>query len=153
MSDVLQFSFRKSGQLTDLCCRHSRVPELPGDFPCFLKRPLLNSLLDTLLDTDRADSIAHPFSPEKMDFFNEAEKAAVLAALTDNELGDILAKGERAGCMWELHAPTFFGFPAFSKRFFHIGKEVGVHFSFGTDAHTLDGIGAAGYAERMKKIL
>lgn len=35
VSDVPQFSFRKSGQLTDLCCRHSRVPELPGDFPCF----------------------------------------------------------------------------------------------------------------------
>ncbi|MGN0634894.1 MAG: PHP domain-containing protein [Acutalibacteraceae bacterium] len=111
------------------------------------------AVLDALLDTDRADSIAHPFSPEKMDFFNEAEKAAVLAALTDNELGDILAKGERAGCVWELHAPTFFGFPTFSKRFFHIGKEVGVHFSFGTDAHTLDGISTAGYAERMKKIL
>lgn len=111
------------------------------------------AVLDALLATNRADSIAHPFSPGKMNFFNEAEKAAVLAAITDNELGDILEKGERAGCMWELHASTFLGFPVFSKRFFFIGKEAGVHFSFGTDAHTLAGISTAGYAERMKAVL
>lgn len=111
------------------------------------------AVLDALFDTDRADCIAHPFSPGKMNFFNDDEKCAVLAAISDNALGDILEKGERAGCMWELHAPSFLAYPAFARRMFYLGKEVGVHFSFGTDAHSLAAISTAGYAEQMKSIL
>lgn len=111
------------------------------------------AVLGALFRTDRADNIAHPFSPNKMKFFNEAEKAATLDALSDNDLGDILEKGERAGCSWELHTPTFFRYPAFSRRFFLLGKEVGVHFCVGTDAHTLAAISTAGIAERMKAVV
>ncbi len=94
-------------------------------------------VLNALFETDRADNIAHPLSPIKMNFFNEEQKAAVLSSFTDNELGDILEKGERAQCSWELHTPTILRFPEFSKRFFNIGKEAGVHFCVGTDAHSL----------------
>ena len=111
------------------------------------------AVLEALFQTDRADNIAHPFSPNKMKFFNEGEKAATLDTLSDNELGDVLEKGERAGCSWELHTPTFFRFPAFSKRFFLIGKEVGVHFCVGTDAHTLAALSAEGLADRMRAVV
>ncbi len=109
-------------------------------------------ILNALFDTDRSDNIAHPFSPCKMPFFNEEEKAATLAAITDGELGDILAKGERAQCSWEIHTPTFLRFPDFSKRFWRLGKEVGVHFTLGTDAHTLAALDPRPYLQRLKDI-
>lgn len=111
------------------------------------------AVLNALFQTDRADHIAHPFSPNKLHFFNEEEKAETLRALRDNDLGDIFEKGERAQCSWELHTPTFFRFPAFSKRFFNIGREVGAHFCVGTDAHTLAALSAEGLAERMRAVV
>lgn len=107
------------------------------------------AVLNALFKTDRADNIAHPFSPTKMHFFSEEQKAETLSAITDNELGDILEKGERAGCSWEIHTPTFLRFTAFSRRFFHLGREIGVHFCVGTDAHTLSALSPAGLAERL----
>lgn len=95
------------------------------------------AVLNELFKTGRADCIAHPFSPLKMHFFNDVQKEETLSCMTDAELGDILEKGEKAGAAWEIHTPTFLRFPAFSKRFFYTGKEVGVHFVLGTDAHSL----------------
>lgn len=111
------------------------------------------AVLRALFATDRADHIAHPFSPCKMNFFNEAQKAETLDALTDNELGDILEQGERARVSWEIHTPTFLRFPAFSRRFFALGREIGVHFALGTDAHALAAISTHGLAEQIKAVL
>ena len=110
-------------------------------------------VLNALLETGRADNIAHPFSPCKMPFFNDEEKAAVLAAFTDNELGDILEKGEKAECSWEIHTPTFLKFTDFSRRFFYIGKEVGVHFTVGTDAHNLAALNTPALTEDIINVL
>lgn len=110
-------------------------------------------VLHALFDTGRADNIAHPFSPNKMHFFNDGEKAATLDCLTDNELGDVLEHGERSECSWELHTPTVFRYPAFSRRFFALGKEIGAHFCVGTDAHRLDALAPEGLAEQLAKIL
>lgn len=107
-------------------------------------------VLEELLKTGRADNIAHPFSPCKMPFFNDEEKAATLAAITDNELGDILEKGENAECSWEIHTPTFLRFTDFSRRFYYIGREVGAHFCLGTDAHTLAALSTQGLAQRLR---
>ena len=111
------------------------------------------AVLRALFESGRADHIAHPFSPCKMPFFDEAQKAQTLSALTDNELSDILEAGERAGVSWEIHTPTFFRFPAFSRRFFFLGREVGAHFAVGTDAHTLAAIPTDGIAERIRAVL
>jgi histidinol phosphatase-like PHP family hydrolase len=111
------------------------------------------AVLNALFETGRANHVAHPFSPCKMPFFDEAQKAQTLDCLTDNELGDVLEKGERAGCSWEIHTPTFFRFPAFSRRFFWIGREVGAHFALGTDAHTLAALSTQGIAERLRAVL
>ena len=111
------------------------------------------AVLNALFETDRADNIAHPFAPYKIPGFDEAQKHATLRAMTDNELGDVMEKGERARCSWELHTPTVFRFPDFARRFFRLGKEIGVHFCVGTDAHTLSVIAPEGLAERLAEIL
>lgn len=110
------------------------------------------AVLSALFETDRADCVAHPFSPNKMKFFNEEEKRLTLVSITDNELGDILAKGEQAGCAWEIHTPTFLKYREFSKRFWDIGKEAGVHFSVGTDAHNLAALNTFAYADDIRLV-
>lgn len=110
-------------------------------------------VLDALLETGRADNIAHPFSPCKMKFFDEEQRIEMLRCLSDAELGRILEKGERAGCSWEIHTPTFFKYPEFSRRFFALGREAGVHFVVGTDAHSLAALDPTGMAERIKEII
>ena len=111
------------------------------------------AVLRALFETGRADHIAHPFSPNKMHFFDEAQKNAVLAAISDAALGEILQAGERADCSFELHTPSCFRFPAFYRRMFLLGREVGAHFIVGTDAHTLAAISTAGIAERLRGIM
>ena len=132
---------------------HLSVWEQPEDrSPRGYAVDMLRSL-SALFDAKRADCIAHPFSPNKMKFFSPEEKEIVLSSITDNELGDILEKGEKTGCAWELHQGTVCTFPDFGKRFFNMGKEVGVHFNVGTDAHRLCGISTADFKERLKEIL
>ncbi len=110
-------------------------------------------VMSALFDTDRADNIAHPFSPCKMKFFNQTEKEEMLTSITDNELGDILIKGEKAQCSWELHKSSVMCFPEFYRRMFFIGKEAGVHFCVGTDAHHLIDLDTSDFAQGLKEIL
>lgn len=110
-------------------------------------------VMDALFETDRADSIAHPFSPCKMHFFSRSESEEMLSLITDSELGDIMLKGERAGCAWELHQSSVVCYPEFYRRFFYTGREAGVHFTVGTDAHRLANIGTREFAEKLKEIL
>ena len=111
------------------------------------------AVLSALFETDRADCIAHPFSPCKMKFFSKPESEEMLASITDTELGDILLKGEQAECAWELHKSSVLCYPDFYRRMFFIGKESGVHFSVGTDAHHLRDIDTSDFAESLKTIL
>jgi len=110
-------------------------------------------VLDALFETDRADCIAHPFSPGKMKFFNKSESEEMLRSITDTELGDIMLKGEKAECAWELHKSSVICYPEFFRRFFYVGKEAGVHFSVGTDAHHLVDINTYDFAKSLKNIL
>ncbi len=110
-------------------------------------------VLSALFDTDRADCIAHPFSPCKMKFFGKSESEEMLRSITDNELGDILLKGENAECAWELHKSSVLCYPDFYRRMFFIGREAGVHFSVGTDAHHLRDIDTGDFAVSLKEIL
>lgn len=132
---------------------HLSVWEQPEDrSPRGYARHMI-SVLDALLETGRADNIAHPFSPCKMHFFNESQRTETLSGISDAELGRILEKGEKNNCSWEIHTPTFFRYPDFSKRFFNIGREVGAHFVVGTDAHTLSALNPDGLAERIRNII
>ena len=111
------------------------------------------AVLSALFDTDRADAIAHPFSPCKMKFFTKSENETMLASIADNELFDIMKKGEDAGCAWELHKSSVLCYPDFYRRFFYVGREAGVHFTVGTDAHHLKDIDTSDFAQSLKEIL
>ena len=101
--------------------------------------------LEELFTTDYADCIAHPIVPVKLKRIQRPER--MLEYFSDNALGDIMEKGERAGCAWELHRGGIWSFPEFSRRYFRIGREVGVHFAFAADAHKLADIDPATVAQ------
>ncbi|GAA3404407.1 PHP domain-containing protein [Paenibacillus hodogayensis] len=108
-------------------------------------------VLESLFATSRADCIAHPFIGR---FIRTLEdRTSVTREMTDNELGDILEKGKRSQVAWELNVPALFGDPEFSKRYWRIGKEVGVVFHLGTDAHALEAVGTSQHLERLKQLL
>ena len=111
------------------------------------------AMLEGLFRTDRADCVAHPFGPYKIKCLDEAGKIAVLDSIADNALGDILTMGERARCAWELHTAMVRRYPEFYRRFFQIGREAGVHFEIGTDAHSLRDVSPAPLTEELERIL
>jgi histidinol phosphatase-like PHP family hydrolase len=111
------------------------------------------AVLEELFKSGRADCVAHPFSGGYIRTLSEEEKLKVPDCITDNELGDILEKGERAGCAWEINAGEFCFLSKFSKRYWDIGREVGVHFNFGTDGHTLKNVDTRGFAGVIKDII
>lgn len=110
--------------------------------------------LTELFKTDYADCIAHPIVPIKFGRVDRLERPEqILDHISDTALGDIMEKGERAGCAWELHRGAIHHFPAFSRRYYQIGREVGVHFNFAADAHRLDDIDPRTVTELYKRTL
>lgn len=108
-------------------------------------------VLESLFKTDRADCICHPFTGRFIRCFDD--RTLVTKAFTDNELGELLEKGKNSQVAWEINTAAIFGDPDFAKRYWNIGKEVGVVFNLGTDAHSLDYVGTSQYVEQLKKLL
>lgn len=111
------------------------------------------NVLRKLFEDKLADCIAHPFAPRYINSLSEEEKYRVLDSITDNEIGDIMAAGERACCAWEIHPSVILDYPPFGRRYFNIGRENGVHFNFATDAHVLWRIDTKYIAEDMMRVV
>jgi histidinol phosphatase-like PHP family hydrolase len=108
-------------------------------------------LLEHLLKSRRADCIAHPFIGRFIRCFND--RTLVTKEIRDNELGDILELGMKYEVAWELNVNSIIADPEFGKRYWKIGKEVGVIFHMGTDAHRLQYIDTLQYLDIIRKIL
>jgi histidinol phosphatase-like PHP family hydrolase len=110
------------------------------------------AVLRALLPTGRADCIAHPFGNRYLRGLVE-DPAEVNRALSDNELHDILLLGKQNGVAWEINTQSCTYDPVFSRRYFRIGREAGVEFRLGTDAHTLEGIDPAPVLPALREAL
>ena len=120
---------------------HLDVWEQPEDQSALGYARHILACLEELFKTDYADCVAHPIAPEKFSRTSLlAEPIRILDYIDDNKLGDIMEMGENAGCAWELHRGVIYKFPEFSRRYYNIGREVGVHFNFAGDAHKIEDI-------------
>ncbi len=108
-------------------------------------------VLTRLIKSGRADCIAHPFIGRFIRCFQD--RTLVTKEITDNELGDILQLGRDNNVAWEINLGAMMGDPEFARRYWNIGKEVGVVFHFGTDAHRLVNIDTRQAVEQLKSIL
>ena len=109
------------------------------------------AIMEGVIESGRADCFAHPFMAGYIKAFENFR--AVTRAFTDNEIGDIMEKANAREIAWELNYPAILDDPAFFKRYFRIGREVGVTFNIGMDAHVLARVNAKAYAEDFKRLL
>lgn len=110
------------------------------------------AILTNLLKSGRADCIAHPFIAI---FLKDKiyDHTSITKAISDKELADILELGKNNDVAWELNAQVIPEDPQFARRYWNIGREVGISFHFGTDAHRLSEIDPKQYVSRLKSIL
>jgi histidinol phosphatase-like PHP family hydrolase len=113
--------------------------------------------LTNLIKSDRADCIAHPFHDEYLTNSKRLNvgfaKGSVPSCFSDNEIGDLLTLGREQETAFELNLNAMAGYPEFCRRMYNIGREVGVYFNIGTDAHSLDRIDTKQFIERTKNFL
>jgi len=111
------------------------------------------AILTCLLKSQRADCIAHPFIVTSYLKGNLYAPTSVTRAISDKELANILELGKNNDVAWELNAKVILEDPQFARRYWNIGREVGVSFHFGTDAHRLSEIDPRQYVGRLESIL
>ena len=104
-----------------------------------------------LMKSGRADCIAHPLVGKYISHFTREEQLEVTASITDNELGDILTLARDTNTAWEINRVAVYADPNFARRFWKIGKEVGVVFHYGSDAHFLNGLYVNETKENLKR--
>ncbi len=109
------------------------------------------AIIDGVIESGRADCFAHPFMSGYIHAFDDFKD--VTRAYTDNELGDIMIKAYEHGIAWEINVPAVKKDPEFHKRYFNIGKEAGIIFNMGTDAHLLCNVDPKNFADELKRIL
>lgn len=123
---------------------HMRGWEQPDDkSPLGYKEHCKKTIL-AVINSGKADCMAHPFIDKYIvrEFEDEYgfTPGCITNLWTDNEIGDILEAGKANGVAWEINTTAIVPYKDFMRRYFHIGKEVGVCFNLGTDAHTLQNI-------------
>ena len=105
-----------------------------------------------LMKSGRADCIAHPIVGKYISTFTRDEQLAVTKSITDNELGDLLTLARDTNTAWEINRVAVMSDRKFAKRFWDLGKEVGVVFHYGSDAHFLNGLYIRETLNEFKKI-
>jgi histidinol phosphatase-like PHP family hydrolase len=108
-------------------------------------------VLKHLIISGRADCIAHPFIGRFIKISDD--KTLVTKEMKDKELGDILDLGRNHNVAWEINLGAVLGDPNFAKRYWNVGKEIGVVFHFGTDSHNLASIDTDKAVEQIRPLL
>ena len=109
------------------------------------------AIIDGVIESGRVDCFAHPFMSGYIHAFDDFKD--VTRAYTDNDLGDIMAKANSREIACLINLPAVRKDQDFHRRYFNIGREVGVTFNMGTDAHLLCNVDPKQFAEELKKAL
>ena len=110
-------------------------------------------MLRNLFENKAADTIAHPFSGRYLKRMKGWDADLVGNTWTENELGDIMLEGHQSGCAWEFNSSNAASDPELIRKMYYIGKEIGVVFTIGTDAHRLDAVDTKNIAQELKRII
>ena len=100
----------------------------------------------------RADCLAHPFTGDYLRGILESP-LEVTRVLADEELAGVLELARTRDVAMELNAKAVIRDPDFARRFWRIGRQAGVRFLFGSDAHRPAEIGAPASLAEIRAIL
>ena len=130
---------------------HMRGWEQPEDRSPAGYKDHCKRVLETAIASGKPDCFAHPFIDRYI--VREFEEdygftpGCITSLWTENEIGDLMAAAKEKQIAWELNTTVLKSYTGFMRMYFHIGKEVGVCFNLGTDAHVLENIDPAPYKE------
>ncbi len=110
-------------------------------------------MLRNLFKDKAADTIAHPFSGRYLRRMKGWDADLVGNTWTENELGDIMLEGHNSGCAWEFNSGNVGSDPELIRKMYNIGREIGVVFTIGTDAHRLEAVDTKNIAQELKRII
>ncbi len=116
-------------------------------------KELTKKMLHTLFNDKAADTIAHPLNGNYLRKMMNWEPDVLGKCWKDEELADIMVEGYNSGCAWEINTSAMHGDPGLIRRMFNIGKELGIVFTIGTDAHRLESIDTGIFTDELKRIL
>ncbi|MBQ9507662.1 MAG: PHP domain-containing protein [Clostridia bacterium] len=112
------------------------------------------AVLENMIRSGKPDCFAHPFIDKYIVREFEDDYGFTYGCITDlwtdNELGDLMEKAKEKEIAWELNTSAFAPYRDFMRRYYHIGKEVGVCFMIGTDAHVLSEVDPNKYKDYFK---
>lgn len=136
---------------------HLDAWEQPEDRSAYGYKNHCTDVIKKLLISGKADAMAHPFTDGYI--VREFEEdfgftyGCITSLWTENELGDILALGKEHSTAWELNTKALIGYPEFAKMYFHLGKEIGVCFTVGSDAHRICDMDITPVKDTFRKLL
>ena len=110
------------------------------------------AVLWNLLPSGRADCIAHPLLASFI-AIEGADHTAVTRAITDQEMADVFELCTLNSVAWDLNARCMLDDPEMSRRQWNVGREVGVAFRLGTDAHRLAEIATSPLLPKLMQML
>lgn len=116
-------------------------------------KELTKRMLHTLFKDKAADTIAHPLNGNYLRKRMGWESDELGKCWSDDELAEIMTEARNSGCAWELNTSAMSGSPSLTRRMYHIGKELGVVLTIGTDAHKLENIDPKKFTDELKRII
>lgn len=116
-------------------------------------KELTKRMLETLFKDRAADTVAHPLCGMYLKKITDWETDTLGKCWKDEEIAEIMPKAYESECAWEINTVTSFNDPQLARRMYHIGKELGIVFTLGTDAHLLKNIDTKNFTEELKRIL
>ena len=124
----------------------------PAGYKAHCKR-----VLAAVIRSGKAQCLAHPFIDKYIvrefgDVYGFTFNC-VTSLWTENELGDLLQLGRDHHVAWELNTSYFAAYPDLFYTYYNIGREIGVCFHTGTDAHSLAAVDPAPGKALLKRIL
>ncbi len=109
------------------------------------------AILQQLIASGKADCIAHPLIGRFVHAFED--RTQIPRAMSDQELGTLLELSCTHKVAWELNTGAIIGDPDFGRRLWNLGREVGVVFNYGTDAHRPGDVDTQRLLPDVKKVL
>lgn len=135
---------------------HLDVWEQPEDRSPAGYKKHCSEVIRSVIASGRADCMAHPFTDgyivRGMDDSRGFTRGCITELWTENELGDILSFGKEHGTAWEINTKNLPAYPDFAKMYFNLGREIGVCFTVGSDAHRLCDIDILPQRSEFKKL-
>ncbi len=116
-------------------------------------KELTKKMLHNLFKDKAADTVAHPLNGNYLRKMMGWEGDVLGKCWKDEEIAEIMSEAYNSGCAWELNTSAMNGDPSLTRRMYNIGKELGVVFTIGTDAHKLENLDPKKFADELKRIV